>query len=152
MKAHKYWSLGALACMAGCFYTGYKKLMQAHKYFACGSLICMGMAIYSGHKIAPKKKKVGLLIVTSCIPLYPTALFHSFFNSTRCFPCVVFRAKQLQRDHSQTANKNTLLRWLYYILVNIGRQERIIAEEPFEPQYSPVVSNILLVESFLTIF
>ena len=57
MKAHKYWSLGALACMAGCFYTGYKKLMQAHKYFACGSLICMGMAIYSGHKIAPKKKK-----------------------------------------------------------------------------------------------
>ena len=58
MKAHKYWSLGALACMAGCFYTGYKKLMQAHKYFACGSLVCMGMAIYSGHKmITPKKKK-----------------------------------------------------------------------------------------------
>jgi len=57
MKAHKYWSLGALACMAGCFYTGCKKLMQAHKYFACGSLVCMGMAIYSGHKIAPKKKK-----------------------------------------------------------------------------------------------
>ena len=57
MKAHKYWSLGALACMAGCFYTGCKKLMQAHKYFACGSLACMGMAIYSGHKIAPKKKK-----------------------------------------------------------------------------------------------
>ena len=26
MKAHKYWSLGALACMAGCFYTGCKKL------------------------------------------------------------------------------------------------------------------------------
>lgn len=40
--------------MAGCFYTGYKKLMQAHKYFACGALVCM--AIYSGHKIAPKKK------------------------------------------------------------------------------------------------
>lgn len=58
MKAHKYWSLGALACMAGCFYTGCKKLMQAHKYFACGSLVCMGMAIYSGHKIAPKKKKL----------------------------------------------------------------------------------------------
>ena len=53
MKTHKYWSLGALACMAGCFYTGCKKLMQAHKYFACGSLVCMGMAIYSGHKIAP---------------------------------------------------------------------------------------------------
>ena len=57
MKAHKYWSLGAFVCMAGCFYTGCKKLMQAHKYFACGSLICMGMAIYSGHKISPKKKK-----------------------------------------------------------------------------------------------
>ena len=57
MKAHKYWSLGALACMAGYFYTGYKKLIKAHKYFACGSLVCMGMAIYSGHKIAPKKKK-----------------------------------------------------------------------------------------------
>ena len=56
MKAHKYWSLGALACMAGCFYTGCKKLMQAHKYFACGTLVCMGMAIYSGHKIAPKKQ------------------------------------------------------------------------------------------------
>ena len=58
MKAHKYWSLGALACMAGCFYTGRKKLMKAHKYFAYGALGCMGMAIYSGHKmIAPKKKK-----------------------------------------------------------------------------------------------
>ena len=57
MNAHKYWSLGALACMAGCFYTGCKKLMKAHKYFAYGTLGCMGMAIYSGHKmIAPKKK------------------------------------------------------------------------------------------------
>lgn len=58
MKTHKYWSLGALACMAGCFYTGCKKLMKAHKYFAYGALGCMGMAIYSGHKmIATKKKK-----------------------------------------------------------------------------------------------
>ena len=57
MKAHKYCSLGALACKVREFYTGYKKLMQAHKYFACCSLVCMGMAIYSGHKIAPKKKK-----------------------------------------------------------------------------------------------
>ncbi len=58
MKAHKYWSLGALICMAGSFYTGYKKLMKAHKYFSCGALICMIMAIWSGHKmIAPKKKK-----------------------------------------------------------------------------------------------
>ena len=37
MKAHKYWSLGALACTVGCFYTGCRKLMRAHKYFACGS-------------------------------------------------------------------------------------------------------------------
>ena len=43
--------------MAGCFYTGCKKLQQAHKYFAYGSLACMVMAIYSGHKIALKKKK-----------------------------------------------------------------------------------------------
>ena len=58
MKTHKYWSLGALAFMTGCFYTGYKKLMEAHKYFAYGALGCMCMAIYSGHKIiAPKKKK-----------------------------------------------------------------------------------------------
>ena len=58
MKAHKYWSLGALACMVGCFYTGCKKLMKAHKCFAYGSLACMGMAIYSGHKmIMPKQKK-----------------------------------------------------------------------------------------------
>lgn len=58
MKAHKYWSLGALICMAGSFYTGCKKLMKAHKYFSCGALICMIMAIWSGHKmIAPKKKK-----------------------------------------------------------------------------------------------
>ena len=57
MKAHKYWSLGALAYMVGCFYTGCKKLIKAHKYFAYGALGCMGMAIYSGHKmIAPKKK------------------------------------------------------------------------------------------------
>ena len=56
MKAHKYWSLGALAAMIGTFYTGYKNMKTAHKYFACSSLLCMIMAIYSGHKIAPKKK------------------------------------------------------------------------------------------------
>ena len=31
--------------------------MKAHKYWSLGALVCMGMAIYSGHKIAPKKKK-----------------------------------------------------------------------------------------------
>ena len=48
MKAHKYWSLGALVSIIGTFYTGYKGLREAHKYFAFGSLICMIMAIYSG--------------------------------------------------------------------------------------------------------
>ena len=33
MKAHKYWSLGALAAMIGTFYTGYKNMKTAHKYF-----------------------------------------------------------------------------------------------------------------------
>ena len=51
MKAHKYWSLGALISIIGTFYTGYKGLKAAHKYFAFGSLICMIMAIYSGHKL-----------------------------------------------------------------------------------------------------
>ena len=58
MKAHKYWSLGALACMAASFYTGCKKSMKLNKYFSFGALVCMIMAIWSGHKmIAPKKKK-----------------------------------------------------------------------------------------------
>ena len=57
MKAHKNWSLGAMACMAGCFYTGYKKCMKAHRYFAYAALGCMGMAIYTGHKIITPKKK-----------------------------------------------------------------------------------------------
>ncbi len=39
MKAHKYWSLGALAAMIGTFYTGYKNMKTAHKYFACSSLL-----------------------------------------------------------------------------------------------------------------
>ena len=50
MKAHKYWSLGALATMIGTFYTGYKNMKTAHKYFACSSLLCKNMAIISGHK------------------------------------------------------------------------------------------------------
>ena len=51
MKAHKYWSLGALISIIGTFYIGYKGLKAAHKYFAFGSLICMIMAIYSGYKL-----------------------------------------------------------------------------------------------------
>lgn len=57
MKAHKYWSLGALLTMFGTFYTGYKGAKSSHKYFAVSSLICMVMAIYSGHKMISGKKK-----------------------------------------------------------------------------------------------
>ena len=57
MKAHKYWSLGALATMIGTFYTGYKDMKSAHKYFACSSLLCMIMAIYSGHKMISGKSR-----------------------------------------------------------------------------------------------
>ena len=49
MKAHKYWSIGALITMIGTFYTGYKGSKEGHKYFAASSLICMIMAIYTGH-------------------------------------------------------------------------------------------------------
>ena len=57
MKAHKYWSLGALVSIIGTFYTGYKRLREAHKYFAFGSLICMIMAVYSGHKMISGKSR-----------------------------------------------------------------------------------------------
>ena len=33
MKAHKYWSIGAIVTMVGTFYTGYKGLKAAHKYW-----------------------------------------------------------------------------------------------------------------------
>lgn len=70
MKAHKYWSLGALFCMTGSFYTGYRKFMKAHKYFSFGTLFCMIMAIWSGHKmITPSKdrrKKNVLLTTNNC--------------------------------------------------------------------------------------
>lgn len=58
MKAHKYWSIGAVLTMFGTFYTGYKGLKAGHKYFAFGSLICMIMAAYTGHKMISGNKKV----------------------------------------------------------------------------------------------
>ena len=57
MKAHKYWSLGALAAMFGIFYAGYKNMKSAHKYFAGSALLCMIMTIYSGHKMISSKSK-----------------------------------------------------------------------------------------------
>ena len=58
MKAHEYWSVGALITMLGTFYTGYKETKTSHKDFAVSSLICMVMAIYSGHKMLSWKKKL----------------------------------------------------------------------------------------------
>ena len=51
MKAHKYWSVGALITMLGTFYTGY------NKYFALSSMLCMVMAIYTGHKMISGNKR-----------------------------------------------------------------------------------------------
>ena len=45
MKAHEYWSVGALITMLGTFYSGYKGSKSSHKYFASSSLLCMIMAI-----------------------------------------------------------------------------------------------------------
>ena len=59
MKAHKYWSVGALITMFGTYYTGYKKLKSSHKYFALSSMLCMVMAIYTGHKMITGNRKRG---------------------------------------------------------------------------------------------
>ena len=58
MKAHKYWSAGALITMIGTFYTGYKGSKSSHRYFACSTLICMIMSMYTGHKMIPGNKRV----------------------------------------------------------------------------------------------
>ena len=57
MKAHKYWSVGALIAMFGTYYTGYKKLKSSHKYFALSSMLCLVMAIYTGHKMITGNRK-----------------------------------------------------------------------------------------------
>ena len=57
MKAHKYWSVGALITMLGTFYTGYKGLKSSHKYFALSSMFCMAMATYTGHKMISGNRK-----------------------------------------------------------------------------------------------
>ena len=57
MKAHEYWSVGALITMLGTFYSGYKGSKSSHKYFASSSLLCMIMAIYTGHKMISKTRK-----------------------------------------------------------------------------------------------
>lgn len=57
MKAHKYWSVGALITMIGTLYTGYKGLKSRHKYFALSSMLCMAMAMYTGHKMISGNRK-----------------------------------------------------------------------------------------------
>ena len=57
MKAHKYWSIGALITMIGTFYTGYKRSKSGHRYFACSTLICMIMSMYTGHKMISGNKE-----------------------------------------------------------------------------------------------
>ena len=57
MKAHKYWSFGALITMIGTFYTGYKGSKSSHRYFACSTLICMIMSMYTGHKMISGNKR-----------------------------------------------------------------------------------------------
>ena len=57
MKAHKYWSIGAIVTMVGTFYTGYKGSKSGHKYFACSTLICMIMSMYTGHKMISGNKR-----------------------------------------------------------------------------------------------
>ena len=61
MKAHKYWSIGAVITMFGTFYTGYRGLKEVHKYFAFGSLICMirnipRLPIFPGRRKQKKRR------------------------------------------------------------------------------------------------
>ena len=57
MKAHKYWSIGAIVTMVGTFYAGYKGYKSSHRYFACSTLICMIMSMYTGHKMISGNKR-----------------------------------------------------------------------------------------------
>lgn len=65
MKAHKYWSIGALITMIGTFYTGYKGSKSGHRYFACSTLICMIMSMYTGHKMISGNKRTRKQVVNT---------------------------------------------------------------------------------------
>ena len=54
MKAHKYWSIGALITMICTFLTGYMNKI-IHAGFGLITLICMIMSDYSGHKMTSRK-------------------------------------------------------------------------------------------------
>ena len=58
MKAHKYWSIGALFTMICTFLTGHVRNPMIHASFGLIALICMIMSIYSGHKMTTRKKQM----------------------------------------------------------------------------------------------
>ena len=49
MKAHKYWSIGALITMLGTFYTGYRGSKEGHKYLSTKYTGLRAMGSYSGN-------------------------------------------------------------------------------------------------------
>ena len=58
VKTHKYWAVGALACMVATFCTGFKGKMKAHKIFAVGAMGCMLFSVLSGYKMISSKSVV----------------------------------------------------------------------------------------------
>ena len=58
MKTHKYWAVGALACMVATFYTGVRGKMKEHKIFAIGAMGCMLFSVLSGYKMISSKSVV----------------------------------------------------------------------------------------------
>lgn len=58
VKNHKYWAVGALACMIATFCTGFKGKMKAHKIFAVGAMGCMLFSVLSGYKMISSKSVV----------------------------------------------------------------------------------------------
>ena len=58
VKNHKYWAVGALACMVATFYTGFRGKMKEHKIFAIGAMGCMLFSVLSGYKMISSKSVV----------------------------------------------------------------------------------------------
>ena len=58
VKTHKYWAVGALACMVATFYTGFRGKMKEHKIFAIGAMGCMLFSVLSGYKMISVKGAV----------------------------------------------------------------------------------------------
>ena len=58
VKTHKYWAVGASACMVAAFYTGVRGKMKEHKIFAIGAIGCMLFSVLSGYKMISVKGAV----------------------------------------------------------------------------------------------